>query len=98
MLDKALSSFKDLKGLILHSDQGWQYRQAEYQHKLSECGIIQSMSRKGNCLDNAIMENFFGITKSEMFYGYEKTLEELELAIREYIAYYNLVFDTLRIK
>ncbi len=101
MLDKALSSFKDLKGLILHSDQGWQYRQAEYQHRLSECGIIQSMSRKGNCLDNAIMENFFGIMKSEMFYGYEKTfktLEELELAIREYIEYYNNRRIKLRLK
>lgn len=101
MLNAALSRYKDLTGLILHSDQGWQYRQMEYQHKLKERGIVQSMSRKGNCLDNAMMENFFGIMKSEMFYGHEKefqTLEKLELAIREYIEYYNHIRIKLRLK
>ena len=101
MLNEAFEKHNDLKGLILHSDQGWQYRQLEYQHKLQEQGILQSMSRKGNCLDNAIMENFFGIMKTEMFYGHEKefeTLEELELAMREYIEYYNYRRIKLRLK
>lgn len=101
MLDSAFSQFEDLSGLILHSDQGWQYRQVEYQHHLEKRRITQSMSRKGNCLDNTIMENFFGIMKSEMFYGHEKefqTLEELELAIKEYIEYYNNRRIKLRLK
>lgn len=54
---------------IFHSDQGWQYQHAEYQHLLAEHNIIQSMSRKGNCMDNGAMENFFGRLKVEMFYG-----------------------------
>ena len=54
---------------ILHSDQGWQYQIKEYQRMLKENNIIQSMSRKGNCLDNSVMENFFGRLKTEMFYG-----------------------------
>ena len=63
-----------------------------YQNRLSELEIIQSMSRKGNCLDNSIMENFFGLMKNEMFYGHEyefKSLEELEKAMVKYIEYYN---------
>lgn len=101
MLNDALKKFPDLNGLVLHSDQGWQYRQMEYQYTLKKNGRMQSMSRKGNCLDNAIMENFFGIMKSEMFFGHEKefqTLEELELAIREYIEYYNNRRIKLRLK
>ena len=73
----------------------------EYQNILKKNEIIQSMSRKGNCLDNAMMENFFGIIKSEMFYGQEKnfqTLEELELAIKEYIEYHNNRRIKLRLK
>ena len=49
---------------ILHSDQGWQYRHKSYQDALQKHGIKQSMSRKGNCLDNSVMENFFGLMKS----------------------------------
>ena len=59
---------KEAKGIILHSDQGWQYQNKRYQRLLKEKGIIQSMSRKGNCLDNAVIENFFGLLKSELFY------------------------------
>lgn len=92
MLNKALNKHEDLSGLILHSDQGWQYQMWAFQKKLKDKGIIQSMSRKGNCLDNSVMENFFGIMKNEMFYGHEyefKSLEELERAINQYIEYYN---------
>lgn len=75
---------------ILHSDQGWQYRMKKYQNKLKQNQIIQSMSRKGNCLDNAIIENFFGVLKSELFYlkKYNSILE-LTNEIKEYIKYYN---------
>ena len=85
MLDKAFKKIKDLKGLILHSDQGWQY-----QGILKDREIIQSMSRKGNCLENSLAENFFGILKSELFYTKEyNSLEELKEEIIEYIDYYN---------
>ena len=92
MLAKAFNKYKDLKGLILTSDQGWQYRMQDYHKTLEEKGIIQSMSRKGNCLDNSPMENFFGKMKNEMFYGYEytfNTLEELKKEMENYISYYN---------
>ena len=68
MLDKAFCKTESTEGLILHSDQGWQYQHVQYQARLSDKGIIQSMSRKGNCLDNAVMENFFGLLKSELLY------------------------------
>ena len=77
---------------ILHSDQGWQYQHDFYHLFLESKGIQPSMSRKGNSPDNGMMESFFGILKSEMFYGYEKTfqsLEQLEQAIVDYIDYYN---------
>ena len=77
---------------ILHSDQGWQYQHDFYHHFLEDKGIQPSMSRKGNSPDNGMMESFFGILKSEMFYGYGATfhsLEQLEQAIVDYINYYN---------
>jgi len=92
MLDKAFSVYPNLKGLIFHSDQGWQYQMQQYHKILKEHGIRQSMSRKGNCLDNCVMENFFGKMKNEMFYGHEfefKTLDQLQKAMEEYIDYYN---------
>ncbi len=77
---------------ILHSDQGWQYQHDFYHHFLEEKRIQPSMSRKGNSPDNGMMESFFGILKSEMFYGYEKifkSIDHLEQAIVDYINYYN---------
>jgi putative transposase len=71
MLDSAFSRHPGLRGLIFHSDQGWQYQQRWYVEELKIRGIRQSMSRKGNCLDNCIMESFFGSMKREMFYGHE---------------------------
>ena len=68
MLEKAFEAIPDGTGLILHSDQGWQYQHKQYQRMLEAKGIRQSMSRKGNCLDNAVMENFFGLLKSELLY------------------------------
>ena len=92
MLKKAFIKIKNNTNLILHSDQGWQYQMKIYQNMLKEKGIKQSMSRKGNCLDNSCAENFFGILKSELFYPKEKeykNIEELEKDIKEYIEYYN---------
>ncbi len=77
---------------ILHSDQGWQYQHEAYHHFLDSKGIRPSMSRKGTSTDNGMMESFFGILKTEMFYGFEKTfksLDQLEQAITDYIFYYN---------
>ncbi len=90
MLDKAFAKFACLDGLVLHSDQGWQYQQYGYRKRLEEHHIIQSMSRKGNCLDNAMAENFFGIMKSELVYAekFEST-EAFMKALVEYIEYYN---------
>ena len=89
-LKGSLEITKDQKDVIYHSDQGWLYQIPRYVNTLKDNGITQSMSRKGNCLDNSIMENFFSILKQEMynkkvFYSFE----ELEKAIIEYIDYYN---------
>jgi len=90
MLKKSFRKVKSTKDLILHSDQGWQYQMKAYQNILKEKGIIQSMSRKGNCLDNAVIENFFGTIKSELFYIKKfGSVEELKKEIVKYIHYYN---------
>jgi len=92
MLDQAFKKNKKLKNLIFHTDQGWQYQHKFYTNRLKDQKIIQSMSRKGNSLDNGLMECFFGIIKSEMFYGQEKNYEnitELKKEIENYIDYYN---------
>ena len=90
MLDKAFGRFGCLDGLILHSDQGWQYQHFGYRKKLEERHIIQSMSRKGNCLDNSMMENFFGIMKSELLYAEKFESSEVFIkALEDYIDYYN---------
>ena len=76
--------------LIIHSDQGWHYQHKMYQNKLKTNGLIQSMSRKGNCLDNSMMENFFGLMKSELLYLQRwDTIDDFEAALDEYIKYYN---------
>lgn len=90
MLEDAFKTLEAHQKPILHSDQGWQYRMPKYKQLLSKQGIIQSMSRKGNCYDNAIIENFFGTIKSEVFYLKKySSIEELKNDINEYISYYN---------
>ena len=91
MLEQAFTE-KHYENTSLHSDQGWQYQHDSYHRFLESKGIQTSMSRKGNSPDNGMMESFFGILKSEMFYGYEKafqSLKQLEQAIVDYIDYYN---------
>ena len=90
MLDGLFAKLPDNATPIFHSDQGWQYQHAEYQRLLSEHNIKQSMSRKGNCMDNGAMENFFGRLKVEMFYGeHFETVDEFINCLKEYIHYYN---------
>ena len=90
MLKKAFKKIPNNTNLMLHSDQGWQYQMSHYQHLLRKKGVVQSMSRKGNCLDNAIIENFFGTLKSELFYlNKYRSIDQLKKEIDEYIIYYN---------
>ena len=97
MLDKAFSKLSSTDKPMLHSDQGWQYRMAIYRNELKDRGIVQSMSRKGNCHDNAAMESFFGVLKSEFFYLNKfANIEQLEAGIAEYIHYYN--HDRIKLK
>ncbi|WP_148718548.1 IS3-like element IS1397 family transposase [Escherichia coli] len=90
MLNKGLESLAEGEKPLLHSDQGWHYRIKSYQSALADKGLVQSMSRKGNCLDYAVMENFFGHLKEEMYYRRDyRSVEELENAVNEYITYWN---------
>ena len=89
-LDKAFEKIPDGTDRILHSDQGWQYQHKQYQQMLREKGIRQSMSRKGNCLDDAVIENFFGLLKSELLYLQEfHSMEHFKQELIEYLDHYN---------
>ena len=90
MLTDAFQEIPDNSHLILHSDQGWQYQMRVYQKMLKDKGIRQSMSRKGNCYDNSVLENFFGILKSEFYYNQKfSSVENFSKELSEYIDYYN---------
>ncbi|AHK19274.1 integrase [Yersinia similis] len=90
MLEKAFLRLNTGDTPLLHSDQGWQYQMAAYQGKLRAKGVVQSMSRKGNCLDNAMAESFFSTLKSVCFYLMKyNSINELKQGIDEYIHYYN---------
>ncbi|PUB29370.1 integrase-like protein [Elizabethkingia sp. YR214] len=85
MLESAIKHIPDNSDLIIHSDQGWQYQIKVFQFKLKERGIKQSMSRKGNCLDNAVIENFFGILKSKLLYLQEfESIDHFRKELEEY--------------
>jgi putative transposase len=97
MLKKALAKLKKHERPMLHSDQGWQYQMPAYRSMLEKRNVVQSMSRKGNCHDNAAMESFFGVLKSEFFHlNTFKTIEELKKGLVEYIHYYN--HDRIKMK
>ena len=90
MLDSAFAQISDSTNLILHSDQGWQYQHKHYRRMLKKKGIRQSMSRKGNCLDNAVIENFFGLLKSELLYLQKfESMQQFKAELIEYLDYYN---------
>jgi len=97
MLRNALSKLKGEDKPMLHSDQGWQYQMPAYQRMLQERQVVQSMSRKGNCHDNAAMESFFAVLKTEFFYLNKfKSVEELKTGLDKYIHYYN--HDRIKMK
>ena len=97
MLKKALSRLGPDDKPMLHSDQGWQYRMPAYQRQLQERQLVQSMSRKGNCHDNAAMESFFGVLKSEFFYLNKfDSVDALRDGLADYIHYYN--HDRIKLK
>lgn len=90
MLEQALKVLPKKHDLILHSDQGWHYQHKQYRKMLAENGITQSMSRKGNCYDNAAMESFFGHLKSELLYLQEfESVDHFKRELIQYIDYYN---------
>lgn len=90
MIKKAFAKLRPQDRPVLHSDQGWHYRMTQYKETLAAHNVVQSMSRKANCYDNAVMENFFGILKSEMFHQQKFTsISKLRQAIKDYIEYYN---------
>ena len=90
MLERAFQTIPKDADLIIHSDQGWQYQHKSYRKMLQEKGIRQSMSRKGNCLDNAVIENFFGILKSELLYLQKfNSMEHFKTELIAYLDYYN---------
>lgn len=90
MLEKGLKVIGRRSNAILHSDQGWQYRHLDFQAKLKSANITQSMSRKGTCLDNAAMESFFAVLKTECFHGRKiQSIEALKQITIKYIRYYN---------
>jgi putative transposase len=90
MLGKGFARIPDGTNLILHSDQGWQYQHKQYQRMLKAKGIRQSMSRRGNCLDNAVIENFFGLLKSELLYLQKfESIEHFKKELIDYLDYYN---------
>lgn len=95
MLTEAISKLKPESKPVIHSDQGWHYRHSAYQKQMTDNGLVQSMSRKGNCLDNAVAENFFALLKTEMYHNrsFEDANDLIE-QIKDYIKYYN----TKRIK
>lgn len=97
MLKKALAKLAPEDKPMLHSDQGWQYRMPAYQRQLRERQLVQSMSRKGNCHDNAAMESFFGVLKTEFFYLNKfDSVDALRDGLAEYIHYYN--HDRIKLK
>jgi transposase InsO family protein len=90
MLQQAFRKIPDHGPLMLHSDQGWQYQMKTYQWMLKEHGITQSMSRKGNCYDNSVIENFFGLLKTEFFNNQSfPSVENFQEELDQYIDYYN---------
>ncbi len=99
MLKDAIARLDKSAKPIIHSDQGWHYRHPSYQKQLVDHGLIQSMSRRGNCLDNAVAENFFSLLKTEMFHGQTfQDADELIEKIKEYITYYNTRRIKMRLK
>jgi hypothetical protein len=89
MVDIAVRARPGCKGVILHSDQGSLYQSARYREKLATAGIVQSMSRKGNCYDNACAESFFSRLKAEFDYASFNSMDQFKAELHKFIRYYN---------
>lgn len=90
MLKKAIKKLKPNDRPLVHSDQGWHYQMPAYRKLLDDRVLVQSMSRKGNCLDNASMESFFAVLKSECFHTMKfRSIDELKKELIAYVRYYN---------
>jgi len=97
MLHRAFARLGPDDRPILHSDQGWQYRMPVYREALQQRDVTPSMSRRGNCLDNAVMESFFGTLKAEFYHLSQfRDLDDLQMGLRRYIHYYN--HERIRLK
>jgi len=97
MLRRAFTRLGPQDKPILHSDQGWQYRMPVYREALQQRDVTPSMSRRGNCLDNAVMESFFGTLKAEFYHlNRFRDLDDLQIGLRRYIHYYN--HERIRLK
>ena len=95
----AFSQTECTAGLIIHSDQGWHYKMQPYRAMLAQRGVKQSMSRKGNCFDNAVIESFFGTLKAEYFHlAAPNSIDELEAGVHDYVHYYNNERIKLKLK
>ncbi len=89
-LRAALSRTQHTAELLVHSDQGWHYKMQPYRAMLAQQGVKQSMSRKGNCFDNAVIESFFGTLKAEYFHlAAPDSIDALEAGVHDYVHYYN---------
>jgi len=89
-LQVALSRAECTSELIIHSDQGWHYKMLPYRALLAKSGVKQSMSRRGNCFDNAVIESFFGTLKAEYFHlATPNSIDELQAGVHDYVHYYN---------
>ena len=99
MLDGLLSKIPEGAAPTMHSDRGWQYQHASYTSRLEAAGIVQSMSRKANCIDNAATEQLFGHVKDEFYRGREwKTFEDFKRDLEEYIVHWNTSRRQVRLK
>lgn len=99
MLDELLPKIPEGAAPTMHSDRGWQYQHASYTSRLEAAGIVQSMSRKANCIDNAATEQLFGHVKDEFYRGREwETFEDFKRDLEEYIVHWNTSRRQVRLK
>ena len=99
MLDRLLEALPDGAAPTMHSDMGWQYQHESYASRLEGAGITQSMSRKGNCIDNAATEQLFGHVKDEFYRGREwGSFGDFKRDLEEYIAHWNTRRRQVRLK
>ena len=99
MLEALVAAKPEGAAPILHSDTGWQYQHAAYVERLRENGFIQSMSRKGNCIDNGATEQVFGHIKDEFFRGRDwEDFEGFKRDLEEYIVHWNNTRRQVKLK